>query len=317
MDTTETPSPTQRHAAAIADDARHALEKLKAEEERYRAWRHKYRHHRHVIRIALALVLLWVLMIYVVLPAIWTHYEHAPALEDAPKTTRTAQGIAADPINVSVVGSQDELIAALLHAGWLPADKVTIASSFRISTSVLFRRAYETAPMSPLYLWERVQDLAFQRPRGNSAAQRDHVRFWLAPTEFWINQRPLWLGAVTFDRSVGFSHYTGQITHHIAPDIDNDRDKLVADLTGTARVGRKFTVTGVGFNLNGRNGNGDWYYTDGDAAVLVLIRAPLVTTLPALAATGPATLPVVQSAPPLVEAKDEIFAEIRQAIGRD
>ena len=41
---------------------------------------------------------------------------------------------------------------------------------------------------------------------------------------------PLWIGAVTFDRSVGFSHLTGQITHHIGADIDAERDGLVGDL---------------------------------------------------------------------------------------
>jgi hypothetical protein len=32
--------------------------------------------------------------------------------------------------------------------------------------------------------------------------------------------RPVWLGSATFDRDVGFSRYTGQVTHHIAPDIE-------------------------------------------------------------------------------------------------
>jgi hypothetical protein len=279
-----------------------------------------------VIRAALVGVLLWILLVYLILPAIWTHYEHAPSLQDAPKTTRTAQGIAADPINVSIVGSQEELVAALLHAGWLPADRTTIKTSLHIGESVLFHRSYETAPMSPLYLFGRPQDLAFQHPRGGSADQRDHVRFWLAPTQFWISERPLWLGAATFDRSVGFSHYTGQITHHIAPDIDTDRQKLVADLTGTGAVAREFSVTGVGFNLNGRNGNGDWYYTDGDVAVMVLRKMGVMAaanatqsaTQPVLvAATEPAAATVVQETPPLVAAKDEIFAEIRKAIGRE
>jgi LssY C-terminus len=37
-------------------------------------------------------------------------------------------------------------------------------------------------------------------------------------------------GSATFDRGVGLSRYTGQVTHHIAPDIDAERDALTDDL---------------------------------------------------------------------------------------
>ena len=33
-------------------------------------------------------------------------------------------------------------------------------------------------------------------------------------------------GGATFDERVGLSHTTGQITHHIAPDVDTERDHL-------------------------------------------------------------------------------------------
>ena len=38
------------------------------------------------------------------------------------------------------------------------------------------------------------------------------------------------MGAATFDRGVGLSRYTRQVTHHIAPDVDAERDTLLADL---------------------------------------------------------------------------------------
>ena len=31
---------------------------------------------------------------------------------------------------------------------------------------------------------------------------------------------PVWLGAAVFDDGLGVSHYTGQVTHHTAADID-------------------------------------------------------------------------------------------------
>ena len=44
------------------------------------------------------------LLAYLVLPALWTHYEHQKGLANLPMVTRTAQGIPGDPINVGLIG---------------------------------------------------------------------------------------------------------------------------------------------------------------------------------------------------------------------
>ncbi len=82
--------------------------------------------------------------------------------------------------------------------------------------------------------------------------------------------RPVWLGAATFDRSVGVSRYTGQITHHIRADIDAERDGLLADLSRAGRLVQVFHVSGIGPTLWGRNGGGDPFHTDGDVLVGVI-----------------------------------------------
>jgi hypothetical protein len=84
---------------------------------------------------------------------------------------------------------------------------------------------------------------------------------------------PLWIGALTYDRSVGLSHRTGQITHHIRADIDAERDGLFADLAKNGWLTEEFQVTGVGATLLGRNGGGDRYYTDGALTIGVLGKA--------------------------------------------
>ena len=152
-----------------------------------------------------------------------------------PRITRTGAGIPGDPLNVSFIGSEDDLLSALLEAGWYPADPITLKSSLRIAESTIFHRPYIDAPVSNLFLFGRKEDLAFEKPVSNDARQRHHVRFWQVPAkdESW---EPYWLGAITFDRTVGFSHTTGQITHHIAPDVDTDRDGLIADLQRTGRI---------------------------------------------------------------------------------
>jgi hypothetical protein len=87
-------------------------------------------------------------------------------------------------------------------------------------------------------------------------------------------EAPLWLGSVTFDAGVGFSHYTGAITHDIAPEIDEARSALVADLGRTSRVANVLMETGIGATENGRNGEGSPYRTDGMAAIVTLSPRP-------------------------------------------
>ena len=199
------------------------------------------------------LVVAWLLLAYVILPALWRHYEHHPALENAPKTSWTAQGIPGDPLNVGLIGTEKELIQAILGSGWDVADPVTLRSSIRIAGSVLRDRPYVDAPVSSLFVFGRKQDLAFEKPVGKNASHRHHVRFWKS-TEYGRDDLALWIGAVTYDRSVGLSHRTGEITHHIGADIDAERDGLFADLANNGWLIQEFQVTGVGATFLGRNG---------------------------------------------------------------
>src|SRR5262245_45211821 len=74
------------------------------------------------LKVVIALVVAWLVLAYLILPALWRHYEHQPALENAPKTTRTAQGIPGDPLNVGLIGTEQEVVSALLGSGWDVAD---------------------------------------------------------------------------------------------------------------------------------------------------------------------------------------------------
>src|SRR6201991_2518449 len=193
--------------------------------------------------------------------------------------TRTAQGIPGDAINVGLIGNEKEVLCAMNAAGWFPADPVTLRSSIEIAGSVLFDRAYRDAPVSPLFYLGRREDLAFEKPFGDSADRRNHVRFWKVLDQ-GQEKRPVWLGSATFDRGVGVSHYTGAITHHIAADIDADRDLLASNLEAAEVVDAKYQVTGIGVTLTGRNGGGDPYYTDGEVWILRLVTACQKRTAP-------------------------------------
>jgi LssY-like putative type I secretion system component LssY len=256
-----------------------------------------------VLLLALALVGAYALLAYLALPALWTHYEHQRGLANLPMVTRTAQGIPGDPINVGLVGDNKDVLCAMQAAGWYPADPVTLRSSIEIAGSVLLDRPYLDAPVSPLFYLDRREDLAFEKPDGHSADRRHHVRFWnvLAQGQ---EQRPVWLGAVTYDRSVGVSHYTGAITHHIAPDIDAERTLLATDLENAGMVEAKYQVTGIGPTMDGRNGGGDLYYTDGEVWILRLV-------ITCARRTGPAS---IIPSPSATEIKDQIWHVVANAL---
>jgi LssY C-terminus len=224
-----------------------------------------------LITASAAIAGLYFLVAYIVLPLFWQHYEHQKALAGLPMTTRTATGIPGDPINVGLVGSREDVLCAMNAAGWYPADPITLRSSIAIAGSVLLDRPYLQAPVSHLYYNNRRQDLAFEKPVGKSADRRNHVRFWRV-LERGEEGRAVWLGAGTFDRGIGFSHDDAKITHHIAPDIDSERDLLTADVKQARVVQTIYDVTGIGPTVDGRNGEGDRYFTDGDIKISVLVK---------------------------------------------
>ena len=238
----------------------------------------------------------YVTLAYGLAPALWRHYEHQTALSDKPMTTLTSLGIPGDALNVGLVGRREDVLCAMRAAGWRPADPVTWRSSAKIAGSVLLRRAYATAPVSDLFYDGRRQDLAFQKPSGVSPSTRHHVRLWKV-LDAGDDGVPVWLGAATFDRSVGVSHFTGEVTHHIAPDIDAERDAFAADLAAAGVVRTTYGVSGVGPTLFARNGGGDPYFTDGEIAV---------SRLPENCESRPGA-PAVLASPPAVQAKNALF----------
>jgi hypothetical protein len=236
------------------------------------------------------------LLCYLILPMLWTHYEHHPVMAEAAKQTLTKDGIPGDPLNIGFIGGHKELILAMTSAGWFPADPITLLSSMNIVTSVLLHHPYENAPVSNLYLFGRKQDLAFEQLVGGSPKERHHVRFW-CDAHLGQENRPMWIGSATFDRCVGISHRTGQITHHIAADIDAERDKLFADLEHAGQLIEVYQVTGVGPTLNGHNGGGDRFYTDGELNIGVI----------SLNNQRQTTQPVMEENPQAVNIKNQIW----------
>src|SRR5713101_4977487 len=130
----------------------------------------------------------------------------------------------------------------MLAAKWYPADPLTLRSCLKIATATVLKRTYDDAPVSNLYLFGRKEDLAFEQPVGHDPRQRHHVRFWRSDKV--EDDRPVWVGSAIYDKRVGLSRRTGQITHVTAADIDAERDTLFRDLEQTGGLAEVYFIDG-------------------------------------------------------------------------
>lgn len=108
-------------------------------------------------------VVFWVYLAYLVLPRLHRILTAVYVPDYFIGRTRTSDGLLGDPVNLALMGEQADVEAAMRAAGWTRADPVTLRSSWRIVTSTLRRRSYREAPVSPLLLFGRVQDFAYQQ----------------------------------------------------------------------------------------------------------------------------------------------------------
>jgi len=228
---------------------------------------------RQAAKYLVGFLVAYFLAAYVAIPLLTERYfRRHPSLDDIPGVTQTGDGHPGDPLNVALVGTEAEVKELLHAAAWYPADPLGLRSDLEIAEATVLKRSYDTAPVSSLYLFGRKEDLAFEQPAGGDPRKRNHVRFWRAKKTD-ADGRPVWVGAATYDERVGLSHTTGQITHHIAADIDAERDHLFRCLEQTGRLSEVYAIDDFHAVREGRNGGGDPWHTDGRLRVGV-IAAP-------------------------------------------
>lgn len=221
-------------------------------------------------------IVFWVLLAYLVLPRLHRILTTIYVPDYFIGRARTSDGLLGDPVNLAMLGTEDEIHAALAAAGWTRADDVTAASSLRIISSTITRRSYDEAPVSPLFLFGRQQDFAYQQEVAGNPAKRHHVRFWRCPDDWLLpgGRRVEWLAAGTFDRAVGLSLFTLQVTHKIDADTDIERDHIIDTITRAVPGARLDVIRDFSTGYHSRNGGGDSITTDGDMPIVDLRSAP-------------------------------------------
>ena len=222
--------------------------------------------------LALNSVLFWAVLAYLAIPRVHQVLTWLYVPDYFIGRTRTPDGLLGDPVNLAVHGDEDDIHAALRGAGWLRADAITPRSALRIVVSSLLRRSYPAAPVSTLVLFGRGQDFAYQKEVEGNPSQRHHVRFWHTPAG-WVlpgGRSVDWLAGATYDRSVGLSALTFQVTHKIDADIDIERNFVVDDVRWANAEADLGVWPDFFTAYHDKNGGGDRVETDGDLYVLDL-----------------------------------------------
>ena len=231
-------------------------------------------------------LVLWALIAYLLLPRIHTMLALIYVPDYFIGRTRIYEGLLGDPVNLALRGTAEQVHTAMTRAGWRRADELGIRSGIRLVVSTLSRRSYPEAPVSPLFLFGRMQDFSYQQEVDDTPARRHHVRFWRVPTGWRLpgGASVDWIAAGTYDLGIGLSMFTLQITHKIAGNTDAERDHIVRTLRSSNPDAEVEVIPNFSSGYHSRNGGGDEIKTDGDLPIVGLSgveTAAEVVTVPA------------------------------------
>jgi hypothetical protein len=187
-----------------------------------------------------------------------------------PTRVTDADGTPGDMVNFVLIGSREQVVAALEAAGWEPVDRTTSEAILKAILVTLDKKVYVTLPMSELFLFDRAQDFGYARGEPvRVVAERHHFRLWEAP---WQTEdgKDIWLGAGTYDAGFEEDRRNGDITHKIDPEVDKERDYIAATLSAAGRL------AGLGYTSppepirEAATAHGGPFRSDGRIALLLL-----------------------------------------------
>lgn len=218
---------------------------------------------RKTLHIVIGFLLVWAVVAYLVAPGLWKRYARKhPDFDANPRLTQTGDHHPGDPLNVALIGTEEQLLSLMQASKWYPAAALGLKSDLKIAVDSVLSRPDTDAPVSNLFLFGRKEDVAFEQPVGNNPRHRHHVRFWKTGTVD-ADGRPQWIGSAVYDQRVGLSRTTGQITHVTAVDVDTERNYLFECLDKSGQLTDRYTIPGFHTQLTGHNGGGDPWKTDG------------------------------------------------------
>ncbi len=179
--------------------------------------------------------------------------------------------------------------------------------------ALLNNNGYAQQPMKTFLLDGEPQDMNWQKGL-NSYGRRDHLRIWQWTPEGATE--PVWVSTSTHDTGAVLSVKYKGFVHHISPDIDDERAKVIRDLNFSGCVKSVSYVSRPGIPTVTQNATGDLVRTDGSVAVVQLQDCQPI--MPGLAAS-PSTSKIQagKSRLPLHPAADSDFPQRHLASQHD
>jgi hypothetical protein len=193
-------------------------------------------------------------------------------IDSIPRRVSDPNGAPGDRVNFILIGSQDQVQAALKAAGWVVVDRSNESAVVAGLLASLNKEAYVTMPMSELELFERGQDFGYaQADPLRVVASRHHFRIWKAPFE--LEGQTVWAGAGTHDIGFDRDYRTKNgITHKIDPNTDGERDYIRDSLTQTGMVLKTDYITPTDPVTKAMTATGSEFTSDGRTLLVYLAK---------------------------------------------
>jgi len=190
-------------------------------------------------------------------------------LDSIPRRVSDPNGAPGDRVNFILIGSKEEVQAALKAAGWVVVDRTQQEAIVTGLLASLSKDAYVSMPMSELRLYGRAQDFGYaQADPLQVVASRHHFRLWKAP--FDLDGQTVWIGAGTHDIGFERDQRNNGITHKIDPDTDAERDYIRDSLTQTGMTIKTIYMTATNPVTSARTATGGQFHSDGRTLIVYL-----------------------------------------------
>lgn len=195
----------------------------------------------------------------------------AALLNEIPRRVSDPQGNPGDMVNILIIGSEDQMVAAFKAAGWVHVDSSVGSTVVTGLIASLSKESYLTMPMSMLYLFNRVQDYGFAHAEPvRVVMSRNHLRVWKSPQV--VGGSSVWCVAATHDIGFERDQRNNGVTHKIDPNIDAEREYVNDTLSGTGLVSAREHITPPNALTEAKTATGGSFHSDG--RILVLVLAP-------------------------------------------
>jgi len=190
--------------------------------------------------------------------------------QNLPKVSESISGIAAEPINMIIVGSKKDIDNAFIKSSWYLLDGPSLKSYTKIITSLLTHKSYPNTPGLPVFWDTEPSQFAYGKPTTpESISSREHIHFW--ETDFVTeNNQDIWVGTAHFDDQIKKKFGIVMPFHTTEVKVDNQRESIKNELDKNGFIKKFDKVDLTGLLYGTKKGSGNSFLTDGKAYVIYI-----------------------------------------------